>query len=65
MKKLTINQLILLETLRNQELCVNGLPRKTPRSLKQSLDMGIPESHHRHMSRAIRLSDLPLVKFGD
>jgi hypothetical protein len=65
MKKLTIDQLMVLETLCNQQLCLTGLPRKTPRSLKQSLGIGIPESHHWHMSRGIRLSDLPRVRLGD
>jgi hypothetical protein len=63
MKKLTIDQLVVLETLRDRELCQNGVPRKVSRTLEQSLRMGIPESHHNWLHRPMSLDELPRVPY--
>jgi hypothetical protein len=50
-RKLSIPQLITIETLHRKEYTLSGTVRKLPRTLAEDLNLGIPPTHRKFMQQ--------------
>jgi len=65
-KRLTIDQLIMMEKLTGKEHTITGVVRKKPRTRVQSAALNIPQSHHNEMKELkLNLTGIKSQKLKD